>query len=174
LPAAIRDVQIRPDNEATCGRLNEFESLKNKTKNLGALANRHIKVNSYCPLCSKSCEYIRQTLFLCDGAKEIWKKMGLSNIIEEACVIDRSGSAILDNLMMCKFINPLDKNYADLREVIITTAWYIWWIRRQKVHGETVQPVNQLAYSKNYFDINSLLIMNRNYHILCMNKFCIL
>ena len=73
---------------------------------LGALANRHIAVNSSCPICSGACEDIKHTLFSCQGAKEIWKRMGLWNLVEEACAIDRSGSAILDYLIMCKFINP--------------------------------------------------------------------
>jgi hypothetical protein len=73
--------------------------------------------------------------------------MGLWNIVHEACTTHQvySGSAVIDYLMLCKFIKPQEKIYANLREVIITTAWYIWWIRRQKVHGEMVQPVNQLV-----------------------------
>jgi hypothetical protein len=54
-------------------------------------------------------------------------------------------SVVLDYLMMCKFIKPQDKIYVDLRGVIITTVWYIWCIRRQKVHGKMVQPANQLV-----------------------------
>jgi hypothetical protein len=26
----------------------------------------------------------------------------------------------------------------DVKQTLITTTWYIWWIRRQKVHGEIV------------------------------------
>jgi hypothetical protein len=36
---------------------------------MGVLTNIHIKVNISCPLCYKSCEDIRHTLFLCVGAK---------------------------------------------------------------------------------------------------------
>jgi hypothetical protein len=43
---------------------------------MGALANRHIKVSSGCPICSMSCEDIKHTLFTCNGAKEVWRKMG--------------------------------------------------------------------------------------------------
>jgi hypothetical protein len=44
---------------------------------LGALANMHIIVNSSCPICSSAREDIKHTLFSCEGAKEIWLKMGL-------------------------------------------------------------------------------------------------
>jgi hypothetical protein len=57
--------------------------------------------------------------------------MGLWNIVHEACTTHQvySGSAVIDYLMLCKFIKPQEKIYANLREVIIMTAWYIWWIR---------------------------------------------
>jgi hypothetical protein len=29
---------------------------------------------------------------------------------------------------MCKFTNPHEQSYADLRDGYITTAWYIWWV----------------------------------------------
>jgi hypothetical protein len=44
---------------------------------LGALANRYIVTNSSCPLCLKDWEDIKNTLFICEGAGEIWRKMGL-------------------------------------------------------------------------------------------------
>uniref|UniRef100_A0ACD5XFM1 Uncharacterized protein n=1 Tax=Avena sativa TaxID=4498 RepID=A0ACD5XFM1_AVESA len=61
---------------------------------LGVLSNQHITTNNSCPLCAGSREDIKHTLFLCDGAKEIWKRMGVWNIVTEACAIDRSGSAV--------------------------------------------------------------------------------
>jgi hypothetical protein len=31
--------------------------------------------------------------------------------------------------------------------VILTTKWYIWWIRRQKIYGEPIQTLVQLVTS---------------------------
>jgi hypothetical protein len=46
---------------------------------------------------------------------------------------------------MRHFITTGDREYGDLRGVIIMTAWYIWWIRQQKVHVEVVQPVSRMV-----------------------------
>ena len=39
-------------------------------------------------------------------------------------------------------IQNLDVGFAEL---VITAAWYIWWERRQLVHGETVQRPSRSA-----------------------------
>lgn len=52
-----------------------------------------------CPVCNKFCEDIKHTLFLCEGAREIWRKIGLKEVVEEACAVDRSGCAVLDYLI---------------------------------------------------------------------------
>jgi hypothetical protein len=41
----------------------------------------------------------------------------------------------------------VDRSRTDIHEVILTTTWYIWWIRRQKVHGENVQAISQAVMS---------------------------
>ena len=104
----------------------------------GVLANRHATKVSSCPICSGSCEDIKHTLFHCLHAREIWKRMGLWEIVKEASEVDRAGSAVLDYLLASNFIKPVDRSLSDIRKVILTMAWYIWWIRRQEVHDEKV------------------------------------
>jgi hypothetical protein len=86
-----------------------------------------------------SCEDIKHTLFTCNGAKEVWTKMGSGNLVDEACALDRSGSVVLEYLIRGKFRNIQERSYADLKELIITTEWYIWWMRPQKVNGKTMR-----------------------------------
>ena len=48
----------------------------------------------------------------------------------------RLGSVILEEIITREEqIQNLDVGFAEL---VITAAWYIWWERRQLVHGETV------------------------------------
>ena len=66
---------------------------------------------------------------------------------------DRSGSVILEEIITREEqIQNLDVGFAEL---VITAAWYIWWERRQLVHGETVQRPSRsamaiAALTKNY------------------------
>jgi hypothetical protein len=114
---------------------------------LWPLENRHVINNSSCPLCSNACEDIKHTLFLCKGSRKIWRKFGLWDIVEEVCAIDGSGSVVLNFLIMAKFIKKLVKVFEIFREIFTITAWYIWWIRRQKVQSETIQTLPQMAMS---------------------------
>ena len=67
---------------------------------LGILANRHVGNTSQCPICSTECEDILDTLFSCAGAKQIWEKLGIWNIISDALNLDRSGSMIMEHLIL--------------------------------------------------------------------------
>ena len=60
------------------------------------LANRHIGSNGACPTCNQGVEDIRHLLFLCTNAKELWRRLGVTHIIDRAIHVDRSGSAILN------------------------------------------------------------------------------
>lgn len=60
------------------------------------------------------CEDIKHTLFSCFGAMEIWRKMGLKEVIKEACVVDRDGSAILEYLLDGKFSHTSHTSVANI------------------------------------------------------------
>jgi hypothetical protein len=64
------------------------------------------------------------------------------SLIEEASATDRSGSAVLEYWSL---ETPKTPRYglcwAKISSCLNTTAWYIWCIRRQKTHRETVQSV---------------------------------
>jgi hypothetical protein len=68
---------------------------------------------------------------------DIWRKLGLVEKIEEAMIVDRAGSAVLEELLV-------HQHDDGLRELILTAAWYIWWMRRQLIHGEKY-PTNSVA-----------------------------
>ena len=74
--------------------------------------------------------------------------------IKKLLMIDRSGSALIQEIIR----NGGEERELKLgrAELILTGCWYIWWQRRQLVHGEEVQNPPRSALSiatitTNYF-----------------------
>jgi hypothetical protein len=63
------------------------------------LANRHIGTSGSCPVCNLDAKDIRHLLFTCPAATTVWQSLGLSDIIDDALVEDRAGSAVLENIL---------------------------------------------------------------------------
>jgi hypothetical protein len=66
---------------------------------VGVLANRHIKVLAQCPICMQGSEDIPHLMFTCHRAKEIWKALGLEEVINDAICLDRSGYVVLEEIL---------------------------------------------------------------------------
>jgi ribonuclease HI len=112
----------------------------------GVLANRHIDNSSSCPACHSNCEDIKHVLFGCSQAKEIWRILGIEDKINTALAIHHSGSVVVAEMITRpKQIDEL--NHIGFAELILTGSWYIWWQRRQYVHGEPVQNPTRAALS---------------------------
>lgn len=83
---------------------------------------------------------MRHLLFQCDLAKRLWIDPGLTNRIYRAVQVDRSGSAILEYLLL-ESDDPLTLMPSlNCKEVIATGCWYIWWLRRQHTHHDSCPP----------------------------------
>jgi hypothetical protein len=52
----------------------------------------HIATNIGCPICSSGCEDVMHTLFTCLHAKQVWEKLRISEVINEATALDRTGA----------------------------------------------------------------------------------
>jgi hypothetical protein len=63
------------------------------------LFNRHIGTSRLCPLCNSYNEDVLHMIFKCKGAANIWKAMGLENIIESFCQADHLGSEVLKDIL---------------------------------------------------------------------------
>jgi hypothetical protein len=111
------------------------------------LANRHIGTSGQCPVCSQSPEDILHLLFNCDMARQMWDSLGLTSVIEEACTVDRAGSAVLEFLMR-EEDKPLPGfDTIETKETIAVTCWYLWWLRCRRTHDESVPPIFQCKMS---------------------------
>jgi hypothetical protein len=71
-------------------------------------------------------------------AVSLWDSLGISSLIDDAVVIDCSGSAVLEFILSKK--EALVPGFQNLgqKEVILVGVWYLWWIRRRITHEESV------------------------------------
>lgn len=118
------------------------------------IANRHIKVSPQCPLCPDGAEDIRHLIFTCHRAKEVWSALGLTEIIDEALMVDRSGSVVMEEIIRSNSKErPVLSNFG-VAESVIVGAWYIWWQRREFVKGNSIAPPTRTAFSINAITSN--------------------
>jgi len=100
-------------------------------------------------------EDIRHILFSCSHAREVWSALDVWPHIEKLLIIDRLGSVLIQEIIRRGGEDTeLKIGWAD--QLILTGCWYIWWQRRQLVHGEDIQNPSRSAMSivaitANYF-----------------------
>jgi hypothetical protein len=82
--------------------------------------------------------------------------MDLQHVITEALAVDRSASAILEHIMCTPDNDIQGFTTVNLKEVVITTCWYLWWLRRQRTHGESTPPMVKCRFSILSIVANSL------------------
>lgn len=99
----------------------------------------YIATSGQCPICKKCAEDVSHVLFECGRAKELWRLLGLHEIIGATCTRGKSGAEVIEALL-CDQINH--KQYLDVVQIpdmVAVTCWYIWWQRRLIVRDEEVQ-----------------------------------
>ena len=94
--------------------------------------------SAQCPICSSDCESIRRAMFLCPRVQEIWRILGLHDLVQEGCTLEREGGSVLAYLLQSK--NSTNALVADVHrnDLVATVVWYVWWERRQYTHGERI------------------------------------
>jgi hypothetical protein len=111
------------------------------------LAGRHIGTSGQCPLCSLHAEDILHMMFGCQRATSIWRGLGLENLVNHVMRADRSGSVVLEILLQEPSTCVPGFSSIMVPELIATTCWYIWWLRRRQTHGESTPPVHKCISS---------------------------
>jgi hypothetical protein len=105
------------------------------------LYNQHIGTTGGCPICNQGPEDNNHLLFQCEAAQNLWQSLGLSDIVNEAVQVDRSGSAVLEELLRRQGNSFKEFSNIGLKEVISVSSWYLWWIRRCRTHNGDVPPI---------------------------------
>ena len=80
---------------------------------------------------------------------------GRLDLVAQSIDVDRSGSVVLEEIIRKgEQVCLMD---VGLPEIILTGGWYIWWERRQFVHGENIQRSSRSALS--------IAALTRNYKL---------
>jgi hypothetical protein len=105
------------------------------------LANKHITNAVSCPMCQTEVEDIKHTC----RAREVWTSLGIWEHIERMMSVNRSGSILIQEVIRTGGeVRELNLGRAEL---ILIGCWYIWWQRRQLVHGKSIQNSSRSALS---------------------------
>lgn len=135
----------------------------------GILANRHIGAVGACPICHQNSEDIRHLFFQCIHAQGLWRRLGLSEFISSATEVDRSGSVIMEHILLLPD-SPLPiMPSLEIKHIVVVGCWFLWWTRRQITHNEPFPPIDRwhmsvLAITNNYhkaFMKNSAIVQQR-------------
>lgn len=97
------------------------------------LANRHIPVSGQCPVCHMGAQNVCHLMFTCMRARDVWRALGLKEVIDQALDSDRFGSIIFENLLRDQRRQSPKVEHLGFQKSIIVGAWYIWWQRREVI-----------------------------------------
>jgi hypothetical protein len=94
------------------------------------LTNRHISTDGQCPICRWGVEDAKHLCFQCSPTVEIWSGIGIMEVIQNAALMERSGSVDLKDLLRLLQCDLESFQGVGLQEVILVSCWYLWWVRR--------------------------------------------
>jgi hypothetical protein len=80
-------------------------------------------------------------------ARDLWENLGIADIIIEAEQVDRAGSTVLEELLRRQDNTMVGFSNIGLKELILVSCWYLWWIRRRRTHKEVVPPISRCKMS---------------------------
>ena len=63
------------------------------------LTNRHTETDDQCRICHDHPEDLKHLLFECAPAKMMWYTLKLEQAVSDACIVDRSDSTVLEELL---------------------------------------------------------------------------
>ncbi|XP_075650205.1 uncharacterized protein LOC142620779 [Castanea sativa] len=98
------------------------------------LRKRGVATDGICPICGKEAESICHALFRCNIAKEVWSWWKECPI--KICVENQDFSDIALGLLCAGTTRDL--------EILVVTAWAIWYNRKQCVHESKKQVAGQI------------------------------
>ena len=122
-----------------------WKALHGIVAGMGILAQRHIPTSSQCPVCKGGCEDIGHLMFTCKKEKEVWKALGVNEIIEEALKLDNS--VVLEEIIRNESVGKKIIRYFGWKETVAVGAWYIWGQRREFVKGEKIATASSSTFA---------------------------
>lgn len=102
-----------------------WKSLHNTVPCLATLANRHVPVSAKCGNCPSEVEDLRHVLFTCGRARAVWTDLGVVESIDRSLVLDRAGSAVLEDLLAGDQASNIYISLVTFGDLVAVTYWYI-------------------------------------------------
>lgn len=72
--------------------------------------------------------------------KDLWRRLGMWELIERSIPVDRSGSIIFEHILSLHDRQLSLHPNVNFKQALAVGAWYLWWIRRQVTQNEGVPP----------------------------------
>jgi hypothetical protein len=88
--------------------------------------------------------------------------LNIQHIIDDAIIVDRSGSAILEHILRQDMDEVPGLNLINLKELVMVACWYMWWLRRRRVRDEEVPPLNRCKMSILAITANATVITKKS------------
>jgi hypothetical protein len=76
-----------------------WKTLHGMVPSIRILANHHVKVSPQCQIYKLGVKDNRHLMFTCRRAKQVWRRLGLEEIVDHALSLDRSGSIVFEELL---------------------------------------------------------------------------
>jgi hypothetical protein len=89
-------------------------------------------------------ESIRHLLFECPVAVQVWKLLGVLDVIKNGLEMNMSGEVVLEFLLSLPDNHIHVLGLPKLRETVATCCWFLWWERRKITHGGDPQTAAQI------------------------------
>jgi hypothetical protein len=99
-----------------------LKSLHGVMLGMAIVASRHIKVHPQCLVCELGPENVKHLLISCVRVKQVWNKLGLTEVTEEAEAVDRSRSVVLEHILCGSKAKAPRFDHLNLHELIVVVA----------------------------------------------------
>ena len=78
----------------------------------------------------------RHLLFECKADVEVWKLLGIDEIIKKALLVDKAGEVNLEHLLCVPEQDVQVLGLPKLKKTVAMAAGYLWYECRKLTHGE--------------------------------------
>ena len=114
-------------------RIFAWRACKKGLPSMEVLKNRGLNVNPVCMRCERESESISHAIWACKKLRGLWALSGLSDLL----------SGLGRDLCEITFL-MVDQGLTEQLESFWTMAWYIWWDRNKRVHGDQYETDQEL------------------------------
>ena len=87
---------------------------------------------------------IKYFLFECPRSKEVWRQLGLIDVVKRRCTQFKSGEEVVHELLSMEETEVQILGLPKLKEVVATAAWYLWYEHQKSTMERTPKNPHKL------------------------------